>query len=57
MGDRNHNRHGPKKGGGAAVPLSWRAGTPSNTVWPGPDNREGMGRTPKAKIGQHIHGQ
>jgi len=23
MGDRGHNRHGPKRGGGAAVPLSW----------------------------------
>ena len=22
MGDRGHNRHGPKEGGGAAVPLS-----------------------------------
>jgi len=28
MGDRGHNRHGPKRGGGAAVPLSRRAGTP-----------------------------
>jgi len=28
MGDRGHNRHGPKRGG-AAVPLSRRAGTPS----------------------------
>jgi len=25
MGDRSHNRHGPQRGG-AAVPLSWRAG-------------------------------
>jgi len=25
-----------RKEGGAAVPLSRRAGTPSNTVWPGP---------------------
>ena len=35
MGDRGHNRHGPKRWG-AAVPLSRRAGTPSNTMWPGP---------------------
>ena len=34
MGDRGHNRHGPKSGG-AAVPLSWGAGTPSNTSWLG----------------------
>ena len=34
MGDRGHNRHGPKRWG-AAVPVSGRAGTPSNTVWPG----------------------
>jgi len=36
MGDPGHNRHGPHRGGGAAVPLSRRAGTPSNTMWPGP---------------------
>ena len=38
MGDRGHNRHGPKRGGGAEpdVPLSRRAGTSSNTMWPGP---------------------
>jgi len=37
MGDRGHNRHGPKRGG-AAVHLSRRAGsgTLSNTMWPGP---------------------
>jgi len=35
MGDRGHNRHGPKRGG-AAAPLSLRAGTPSNTMWPRP---------------------
>ena len=35
MGDRGHNRHGPKKGA-AAVPLSRIAGNPSNTKWPGP---------------------
>jgi len=33
MGDRGHNRHGPKRGRGA-VPLSWSAGNPSNTMWP-----------------------
>jgi len=36
IGDRGHNRHGPKKGEGAAVPLSRRAETPSNTMWPEP---------------------
>ena len=29
MGDRGHNRHGPKEGGGV-VPLSRSAGNPSN---------------------------
>ena len=33
MGDRGHNRHGPKRAG-AAVPLSRSAGNPSNTMWP-----------------------
>jgi len=33
MGDRGHNRHGPKRVGGA-VPLSRSAGNPSNTMWP-----------------------
>jgi len=33
MGDRSHNRHGPKEGGGAAVHLSrMAAGSPSNNV-------------------------
>jgi len=41
MDDRGHNRHEPKRGGGAPVPLSrelgpWLAGTPSNSMWPGP---------------------
>jgi len=35
MGDRGHNRHGPKRGGGA-VPLSRSAGNPSNRMWPAP---------------------
>jgi len=35
MGDRGHNRHNPKLKRGAAVPLLRRAGTPSNTMWPG----------------------
>ena len=26
MGDRGHNRHGPKRGGGVAVHLSWELG-------------------------------
>ena len=32
MGDRSHNRHGLKRGGGP-VPLSRSAGNPSNTMW------------------------
>jgi len=35
MGDRGHNRHAPKRGGGAAVSLLTIAGNPSNTKWPG----------------------
>ena len=35
MGDRGHNRHGPKRGG-CAVPLSCSAGIPSNKMWPAP---------------------
>ena len=35
MGDRGHNRHGPKRRG-AAVSLSQIARNPSNTKWPGP---------------------
>jgi len=31
MGDRGHNRHGPK--GGGDVPLSRSAGNLSNTMW------------------------
>ena len=30
----SHNRHGPKSGGGCCAPLG-RAGSPSNTMWPG----------------------
>jgi len=35
IGDRGHNRHGPKEGW-VAVPLSRSAGNPSNTMWPAP---------------------
>jgi len=35
MGDRGHNRHGPKRAGGCYAPFA-EAGTPSNTMWPGP---------------------
>jgi len=35
MGDRGHNRHGPKRGGGA-VPLSRSAENPANTMWHAP---------------------
>jgi len=28
--------NGPKSGGGLLCPLFWEAGSPSNTVWPGP---------------------
>ena len=31
-----HNRHGPKSGGGVLWPFLWGAGSPSNTMWPGP---------------------
>ena len=34
VGDRGDNRRGSKRGG--AMPLSRRAGSPSNTMWPGP---------------------
>ena len=34
MGDRSHNRHGLKRGG-LLCPFR-EAGTPSNTMWPGP---------------------
>ena len=33
MGDRGHNRHGPKRGGGCCAPFEG-AGTPSSTLWP-----------------------
>ena len=36
MGDRRHNRHGPKRVGCCAVPLSRNSGNPSNTMWPAP---------------------
>ena len=36
MGDRGHDRHGPKIGAGTTVPISRRAGTLSNTMWPEP---------------------
>jgi len=38
-GDRGHNRHGPKRGGGVlclSVPLSQSAGNPTSTMWPAP---------------------
>jgi len=32
-----HNRHGPKIGGGGSTPFwVWGAGSPCNTMWPGP---------------------
>ena len=34
MGDRGHNRHGPKRGG-CCAPFAG-AGTPPSTMWPGP---------------------
>jgi len=48
MGDRGHNRHGPKIGGGASVPLLRGAGTPSNTMWRGP-------RSTSVPCGVFIH--
>ena len=35
MGDHGHNRHGPKRGG-LLCPIRGGAGSPSNTMWPGP---------------------
>jgi len=35
MGDHGHNRHGSKRGRGCYAPFV-EAGTPSNTMWPGP---------------------
>ena len=35
MGDRGHNTHGLKRGG-LLCPFHGGAGSPSNTVWPGP---------------------
>jgi len=34
MGDRGHNRHGPKRGGLLCPPPSRGAGFPSNAMWP-----------------------
>jgi len=39
MGDRGHDRHGPKRAGGGAggaMPLSRSTENPSNTMWPAP---------------------
>ena len=36
MGDRGHNRHGPKRGGGGCCAPFAGAVTPSSTMWPGP---------------------
>jgi len=47
MGDRGHNRHGPKRGG-LLCPFRGGAGSPSNTVWPGP-------RSTSVPIGVFIH--
>jgi len=38
MGDRGHNRHGPKRGG-CCAPFAG-AGTLSSTMWPGPRSTE-----------------
>jgi len=35
MGDRGHNRHGPKRGGRSCCAPFVGPGTPSNTMWPG----------------------
>ena len=36
MGDRGHNRHGPKRGRRLLYPFrGGGAGSPSNTMWPG----------------------
>jgi len=35
MGDRGHNRHGPKREGRLLCPFRGGAGSSSNTMWPG----------------------
>ena len=36
MGDRGHNRNGPKRGGCCTLSRGGEAGSLSNTTWPGP---------------------
>jgi len=47
MGDRSHNRHGPKEGR-LLCPFRGGAGFPSNTMWPGP-------RSTSVRSGVFIH--
>ena len=48
MGDRGHNRHGPKRGRGCCAVFAGGAGSPSNTMWLGP-------RFPSVPSGILIH--
>jgi len=36
IGNHGHHRHGRKEGGGCCAPFTGAAGSPSNTMWPGP---------------------
>jgi len=36
MGDHGHYRHRPKRKGGCYAPFTRGAGSPANTMWPGP---------------------
>jgi len=56
MGDRGHNRHGLKRGGGAAVTLSRTAGTPSNTMSPGPRSTSVLASSSIQPFGHNRHG-
>ena len=36
MGYHGYNRHAPRRWGGCCAPFAGGAGSPSNTMWPGP---------------------
>jgi len=55
MGDRGHNRHGPKRWRLLMCrPVSRRAGNPSNTMWPVPRFFQPFGH--KINMGQKLGG-
>jgi len=55
IGDRGHNRHGPKRGG-LLCPFRGKmgAGTPSNTMWPGPTSTSVPIRLATIDMGQKL---